>query len=200
MSTKWNVSGIYFEACNCEAACPCVFTGPPTSGECTVLIGWHIDQGAFGDAKLDGLNVALAVHSPGHMFKTKWQVALYLDERAAPPQSEALAKIFSGQAGGHLANVAPLIGEVLGVKNAAIEYRAEGKRRSLRIGKVAEVEIEAIPGQGEAEITIQNHPLCVAPGEPAVVARSKRARFHDFGMDLEVTEKNGFYSRFKYQS
>ena len=33
-------------------------------------------------ADLSGLNVALAVHSPGSMIEVPWRVALYLDERA----------------------------------------------------------------------------------------------------------------------
>ena len=196
MSNQWKVSGTYFETCNCEVACPCVFLSPPTTGDCIALVAWHIEQGAWDGTKLDGLNVVLAVHSPGHMLKTKWRVALYLDERAAPAQADALGKIFSGQAGGHPANLAPLIGEVLGAKSAALEYRAEGKRRSLRIGAIA----EAAPGPDGGEITIQNHPFCVAPGYPAVVARSKHARFHDLGLNLEVSDKNGFYSPFSYQS
>ena len=199
-TTRWNVSGTYFEACDCEAACPCVFLGPPTSGKCTVVVAWHVDRGAFEGTSLDGLNVVLAAHSPGHMLKTKWRVALNLDRRATPPQLEALGKIFSGQVGGHPANIAPLIGEVLGVKNAAIEYHADGKRRRLRIADVAEVEIEALPGQGGDDVTIQNHPMCVSPGFPAVVARSKRAQFADFNLKLEVSEKNGYYSPFNYQS
>src|SRR5215472_5726496 len=133
-NSSWKVSGTYFETCNCEVACPCVFLGPPTSGECTVLVAWHVEKGTFGETNLDGLNVALIVHSPGHMFKNKLKVALYLDQRATPPQSEALGKIFSGQAGGHMAALAPMIGEVLGVKSAPIDYQAEGKRRSLRVG------------------------------------------------------------------
>lgn len=200
LKSRWQVAGTYFETCNCETACPCVFLGPPTEGECTVLVGWHIDSGGYGDTKLDGLNVALIVHAPGHMLKTKWQVALYLDERASGPQAEALGKIFSGQAGGHLANLAPLIGQVLGVKAAPIEYKAEDKRRSLRIGEIASVEIEAVSGGDGGPTTIQNAPLCIAPGYPAVVSRSKLASFHDFGLNLEVTEKNGFYSPFTYQS
>jgi hypothetical protein len=198
--SAWKVSGTYFETCNCEAACPCVFLGPPTAGNCTVLVAWHIDQGTFDSTKLDGLNVVLAVHSPGHMLKTKWRVALYLDSRATPPQSEALGKIFSGQAGGHPANLAPMIGEVLGAKTAAIDYRADGRRRSLRIDKIADVEIEAIAGAAGNEATIHNHPLCIAPGFPAVIARSKRVQFSDFDLKLEVSEKNGFYSPFAYQS
>jgi hypothetical protein len=35
----WNVEGTYIEACNCEAACPCIFFSPPTEGECKVIIG-----------------------------------------------------------------------------------------------------------------------------------------------------------------
>ncbi|MBV8173321.1 MAG: DUF1326 domain-containing protein [Verrucomicrobia bacterium] len=49
MPASWKIAGSYFEACNCEVACPCVFTSPPTSGECTVLIAWHIDHGSFGE-------------------------------------------------------------------------------------------------------------------------------------------------------
>ena len=55
-------------------------------------------------------------------------------------------------------------------------------------------------GADGSEITIHNHPLCVAAGFPAVVARSKAASFHDLGLNLEVSEKNGFYSKFAYQS
>ena len=69
MPNSWKIAGSYFEACNCEVACPCVFTSPPTSGECTVLIAWHIDQGSFGEIDLEGLNAVLAAHSPGHMLQ-----------------------------------------------------------------------------------------------------------------------------------
>ena len=92
MTSKWSLSGSYFESCNCEVACPCVFMSPPTSGECTVLLAWHIDRGSFGDVSLNGLNVALAAYSPGHMLKVKWDVGLYLDEKASPAQREALGK------------------------------------------------------------------------------------------------------------
>ena len=116
MPNSWKIAGSYFEACNCNPACPCVFLSPPTSGACTLLVAWHIDKGHFGEVNLDGLNTALAVHSPGHMLEVKWKVALYVDERANQDQQGALTQIFSGQAGGHLAGVAPLIGEVLELK------------------------------------------------------------------------------------
>ena len=114
MSESWSLKGGYFETCNCETACPCVFLSPPTEAGCTVLVAWHADEGRFGDVSLDGLNVALAVDSPGHMAEVKWKAALYLDERASEEQRQALTKIFSGQAGGHLGRIAQHVGEVLG--------------------------------------------------------------------------------------
>jgi len=200
MPTSWKIAGSYFEACNCEVACPCVFTSPPTGGECTVLIAWHIDQGSFGEIDLEGLNAVLAVHSPGHMLQVKWKVALYVDERANQDQQNALTQIFSGQAGGHLAGLAPLIGEVLGVKAVPIEYRAEGKQRSLRLADIGGAEIDALAGQADGDVTVTGAPFAAVPGVSFVVAKSKQMRFNDYGLKWEVSNKNGFYCPFAYQS
>ncbi|KKK49520.1 hypothetical protein LCGC14_3134220 [marine sediment metagenome] len=200
MTDKWNVSGTYFESCNCNVACPCVFLSDPTHGECKVLFGWHIDNGQAGDVTLDGLNVALFVYTPGNMTQGKWKVALYVDERASEEQNGTLAKIFSGQAGGHISNLAPLIEEVLGVKTTVIEYKAEGKHRSLRIPDLVDIEIEAIVGQGNADVTLNNHPLTVVPGHTAVVSKSKQLSYKDHGFQMELSDTNGFYSPFTYQS
>jgi hypothetical protein len=194
----WNVKGQYFEACNCEAACPCLFLSPPTEDACTLLVGWHIDEGEFEGTKLDGLNVAMAVYSPGHMAKVKWQAALYLDDRATESQGRALASVFSGQAGGHPARLAGHIGEVLGAGPATIEFEQAGKRTSMKIAGIAEVALAAIGGQGDADVSVANHPLAVSPGFPGVVARSEHLTYNDHGMHWEVAEKNGFYSPFTY--
>jgi hypothetical protein len=200
MPDSWKIAGSYFEACNCNVACPCVFLSAPTSGNCTVLIAWHIDQGRFGEINLDGFNAALAAYAPGHMLEVKWKVALYVDERGNQGQQDALTQIFSGQAGGHLAALAPLIGEVLGVKAAPIEYCSEGKRRSMRLGNFAEAEIEGLPGQEGGDVTVAGVPFTPVPGFPAVVAKSKQMRFSDYDLKWEVSNKNGFFSPFAYQS
>ena len=111
MAPKWQAKGDYFETCNCQTLCPCIFLSPPTEGNCTVLVGWHIESGKFGDASLDGLNVAAFFYSPGPMPQGNWSAALYLDSRASSEQSDALLKIFSGQAGGVPAALHPLIGK-----------------------------------------------------------------------------------------
>ena len=199
MAEKWSVTGTYFEACNCDTACPCVFLSKPTEGDCRAIVAWHIDKGKFGEVALDGLNVTMFVHSPGNMVEGKWKAALYVDNRASESQKSSLIQIFAGQAGGHPAALAPLIEQVLGVASVPIEFRAEGKRRSLRSPNVADAEIEALAGQGGGDVTVAGHPLAIAPGNPAVAARSKRASYNDHGIRLEVSGKNGFYSPFQYQ-
>lgn len=85
-------------------------------------------------------------------------------------------------------------------KICPIEYKAEGKKREIRISDIASAEIEAQKGQGEADITVSNHPLAIAPGHSAVVSRSKQASYRDHGIELEVSNKNGLYSPFSYQN
>jgi hypothetical protein len=194
----WNLKGQYFEACNCEAACPCVFLSPPTEDDCTGLVGWHIEHGEFEGTNLDGLNVALAFYSPGHMAQVEWKAALYFDDSASEAQGHALAAVFSGQAGGHPARLASHIGEVLGAGPATISFEQVGKTTSMTIAGIADVAITSLSGQGEGEIKVEGHPLAISPGFPAVVARSEHLTYDDHGMKWELAEKNGFSSPFEY--
>lgn len=198
--TRWKLTGTYFEACNCEAACPCIFTSPPTEGECTALVAWHIDDGRYADTVLDGLNVALAVHAPGTMVATKWKVAAYFDDKATAAQSDALHAIFGGKAGGHPAVLASFIGEMVGAGSVPMKYHADGRKSSLTIASVADTEIEMLEGQGGQPATVEGHPLCIAPGKPATVARSSRFAFADHGWDWKFSGRSGLMSDFAYQS
>jgi hypothetical protein len=88
---------------------------------------------------------------------------------------------------------------VLGVANVRIDYQTAGRKRSLSIPNIVSAAIEAIDGQGGGDVTIRGHPLCVAPGEPAVVARSTRLDYTDHQMTWSISDCNGFYAPFAYQ-
>jgi hypothetical protein len=191
---SWELEGVYFESCNCDVACPCVFLSKPTAGDCTVLIGWHIDNGHDGDVRLDGLNVALAVHSPGHMMETPWRAAAYVDDRADEAQRGALLRRTGGRPPGPVGGTCRRITG----RDACIDHTENSCR--LAIPRIAEAAIEAMSGQSDGPIQIVGHPLCVAPGFPARVAKSKSLRYTDHGMSWELSEKNGFFSPFKYAS
>jgi hypothetical protein len=70
---SWHFSGDYFENCNCSVVCPCFvskaapLTSRPTEGVCDVALIFHIESGSYDRTTLDGLNVAVAVHTPGPM-------------------------------------------------------------------------------------------------------------------------------------
>ena len=74
---QWHFSGDYFENCNCSVVCPCLvsksapLTSRPTEGVCDVALIFHIESGSYDGTRLDGLNVALAVHTPGPMAARK---------------------------------------------------------------------------------------------------------------------------------
>ena len=197
--SNWRVEGNYIEACNCEAVCPCIVFSPPTDGECVALLGWNIDNGFHDDTSLDGLNVAMLANANGNMKDGNWKVVLYIDERANEAQKEALQGIFSGAQGGHLANLSPLIGEVLGVESAPISINPDGKHKRIEIGNLTAVDIEAIEGQGGGPVEIQGHPLAPVPGVPFTVMRSEKFHISDHGISCDVTGRNAFTASFVYQ-
>jgi hypothetical protein len=197
---EWKCTGSYFETCSCDAACPCAFLSPPTKGYCTLLAGWHIEQGSYGDVALDGLNVAFAAHSPGHMMETKWKAALYLDERANDAQRDALSKIFKGEVGGQPARLFAHVGEFLGIKSVPIEYHTNATHRSLKIPQIADAEIENLSTEGAEEIIITSRPWSIAAGYPSVVAKSQRVEYNDYDMHWQMAKENAYHSPFEYHA
>lgn len=195
----WQVQGTYLESCSCDAICPCITLSAPTRGDCRALVAWQIDGGHDGGVKLDGLNVALLVHAPGKMHETRWKVAVYVDARAAPEQRASLLRIFGGQAGGHPAALARQIGELVGVKDAAITIRRQGKGYTVAIPGAVDTAFEPLAGADGGEITVSNHILAIAPGFPAIVSRSTRSRVTDHGFDWNLDGGQCMHSPFRYE-
>ena len=54
--------------------------------------------------------------------QTKVVIGMFIDERAEQRQREALQMVFSGQAGGFMANFAKLFGEVRGIEYVPISF------------------------------------------------------------------------------
>lgn len=204
--TQWHFTGDYFENCNCDVVCPCLFspgapmTAEPTQGACDVAFGFHIERGAYDTVSLDGLNVAVMAHTPGVMANGGWSVALYLDERASEEQRAALQAIFSGQAGGTMSMLAPLIGSVLGVKSAPITFQKDGMRRSLEMPGVAHLAVHALPGIApDQEIMASGaHPF--NPAGVAMAAGDDSSTWEDYGMRWNNGGKNAHYASISWSN
>lgn len=195
----YSVEGDYFEGCNCTVSCPCIYTSPATNDTCEVFFAWHIKQGQKDGVDLRGLNVALAVYSPKQMTDGGWNVALYLDDHASAEQAAALGAIFSGQAGGHLAAVAPLIGKVSGVSSAPITFERANGKHGVRVGDVLRVEVDELTGgDGQNPIVITNAPFG-AVTQPLRQGRAREIRYRD-AWQSDSAGTNGFITDFRYEA
>jgi len=194
----WQITGEYVESCTCDVSCPCVHLRPATNDRCRVFLGWHITRGAREGVDFAGLNVAMAVDSPRVMTEGGWTVSLYLDARADERQRRSLEEIFSGQAGGHLANIAPLIGKVAGVQSAAIDFTSDGLHRRVAVGDMLVIDSEDVVGMDGARATVISNPQLAAVTQPLRQAVSQRLYFDD-GWSIDTKGSNAFTTEFRYE-
>lgn len=195
---SFSVKGDYFETCSCDVSCPCVWLGPATKDVCEVLLAWHVVEGQKDGVNVAGLNAVMAVKAPKRMTDGNWMVALYLDNRATPEQSEALGAVFSGGAGGHLAALGPLIGEVKGVVPASISFDRVGRLLKATVGDVASMEAEELLGMDGTSSPVITNPLLGAVAQPVTQARAGAVRYHDH-WDAEFSGTNSFVTEFAYE-
>lgn len=196
----WRVSGHYFEACSCDFVCPCPTSGlaaPPTKGFCDAGLVFEVERGAYGTTRLDGLRFAVLLHTPGPMIEGRWTVGVIVDDRATPEQREALTAIASGQAGGPMAALGPLVGTFAGVEVRPIRIERSGLRHSASIPGVLDLAIEGVAGANQTEpIYLDN------VGHPAAsrlaLAKASRGHMHAFGIDWDDTSgrNNGHFAPF----
>ena len=202
-TARWQISGQYFEACNCDAVCPCPTSGlaaPPTKGHCDAGLVFHVERGEYGGTRLDGLSFAVLLHTPGPMIQGNWTVGVIVDAQASPAQRDALAAIASGRSGGLMAALAPLIGHFGATEPRAITIEGSGMQRSVVIPGVLDLAIEGIPGRRPDEpIYLDN------VGHPAArlaLARASHSHLHAFGIDWDETSgrNNDHFAPFAWRS
>jgi hypothetical protein len=192
------------EACSCDSVCPCPTSGlaaRPTKGSCDAGLVFHVERGQYGAMKLDGLNFAVLLHTPGPMIQGNWTVGVILDERASAQQREALTSIASGQGGGPMAALGPLVGRFAGAETKPIKIESKGMQRSVSIPGVLDIAIEGIPGAKQDEPIFFDN-----VGHPAAsrlaLAKASRSHMHAFGIDWDDTtgSNNGHFAPFAWRS
>jgi hypothetical protein len=198
----YRMSGTYLESCNCEVACPCGTSNlalPATYDRCQVLLAFHIDDGDVDGVDVSGATVAMLADTPGQMTDGNWRVGLFIDDSTSEEQRGRLQDVFSGAQGGPAGLFAPLVGEILGVEVAPIEFADEGRRHSVRIGDAVDIEVEDFAGAEEGTVMTLNgvgHPA----GSTLNLAQGTRARISAFGMDIDNAGKNGHSAPFSWQA
>jgi hypothetical protein len=199
--TSWRMSGDVMEACSCATTCPCNFGSDPTPLPCEVVIGWRIQDGNYGNTRLDGLSVVLYGRIPGNVFQGNWTVGVYLDQRASQPQAQALGDIFAGNAGGWPAMLSSLIGNLLPPKQVPIQFQTVDGEHSITIPGLLEVGSERVPnplpGQPPLDPKVSNLAVPFYSG-PVSVRRSRTLRLSDPGMNFQYAGRSSLVGQFDY--
>jgi hypothetical protein len=185
---SWNLSGRYVETCSCELMCPCnlSFDHGATYDYCRVTLCFDIEQGEIEGTDVSGLKFVAIADSPKVMTEGNWKLGAFVDANASDEQMDKLVKVFTGQLGGPMEGLAPLIGEVLGVERATIEVGHDGLRHSVRVGDAIDFEIEDIVPFGIEDGTPIKFDGMFHPVAPDLtMAEAQRSQISAFGIEYE---------------
>jgi hypothetical protein len=198
----WKVEGTYFENCNCDWVCPCSVTSfalPATGDRCNVILNYHIQRGEVDGVDVSGRSVSIVADAPKNMLEGNWRVGVIIDDKASKEQADKLAGVFSGQMGGPMAALSPLIGEVLGIEQQPIDYKDDGHRHTVRIGHDIAVDVEDFTAEGLSETTKLSgvaHPS----NSTLTIARPTSSQIKAFGMEFNNAGKSAFSAPFRWSA
>jgi hypothetical protein len=196
----WKLDGTYFENCNCDWVCPCTvtsFASPATGDRCQVILNYHVQRGQIDGTDVSGRSVSIVADSPKRMLDGGWRVGVIIDDKASKEQAEKLTGVFAGQMGGPMANLAPLIGQILGIERLPIEYIDDGKRHRIRIGDSIAIEVEdyaAAEGGETTKLTGVAHPS----NSTITIAKPIDSKIKAFGMEFKNAGKSAFSAPFNW--
>jgi hypothetical protein len=192
---SWKLAGTYFETCSCEVVCPCTVSlaNGATYDRCRVTLVFNVVDGDVDGTDVSGLKVAAVADTPQVMSEGNWRLGVVIDAAASDEQAAKLGAVFSGQLGGPMEALGPLVGESLGVERLPIDVREDGLTHSVRIGDAIDFEIEDIVPFGvesgePARLVGIFHPA----GSELTISKATRSSIDAFGISYEG--KSGFSS------
>jgi hypothetical protein len=144
---EWWWKADLLESCNCaEFGCGCNYTSMPTHGDCKAILTWSIEEGAFGEERLDRLGLALLLTWPGAIHEGNGHAIVYVDARANEAQRAGLAAIGSGEAGagGPFEVFATTYVEPPEVVHGPLTLEREEHDARVSLGELGEVNFEPI--------------------------------------------------------
>jgi hypothetical protein len=189
----WSIEGRSISADSCGVDCPCNIGGPPHNGECRFIQMRQVDNGRYGDVKLDGVKFVMAGEFTRKMTggPTKFSfIAYYIDSGASAEQKEALRKLLSGPSFAGMGQPAELKEAAIKFENLAA-FGQVGKTASGTMGEIAKVEITPIGGG-----TNQDKPLVIenqaSPGfEWTALGKTSNSFYKSAGKDFKFDGTSG---------
>jgi hypothetical protein len=162
-------------------------------------MAYKIEAGDIGGVDVSGLTIAMLANIPGNVTAGNWRVILFVDANANDAQEKALLEVFSGKAGGPVADFAGLIGEVVEVQKVPITFTVSEGRGTFAAGSVY-AEIEPLIGATGKQTVLAETAFSTIPGSPAYVARSTsyKADAPQLGIKLDIDDRNAIQGDFLF--
>ena len=199
----YKLEGTLLEVCTCNILCPCWVGEDPDNPTCDSIFAYHFDRGSVNGTDVAGRTLALFVHIPGNVLKGNWKVALFVDDKATEQQQSALVDVWTGKLGGPVADVAQLVGEVVSVERAPITYEIQEGKGTIKIGSIAEAEMEPYRGPTGQVTTLNESIFTTIPGAPAWVAKASRyvRKSSKYGLkDIDLQGHNAIQGSFRFEA
>jgi hypothetical protein len=174
----YNLQGTLLEACSCDVLCPCWIGEDPDTGDCKAFLGYHFDKGEINGVDVSGLEMVMVCQIPENvLIPHSWKVLVLMDERGTDEQTQALAEAYTGKLGGPLADLAQLVGEIIGVEKVAISHQVRGGAGSLTAGDGwITADMEPYRGPDGSPTTLRDSIFSTIPGSPAYVSKASYHR------------------------
>jgi hypothetical protein len=197
----YNVEGRLLEACSCAGPCPCWVGDDPDGGSCDAVVCYHYDKGEINGIGVAGLTLALVALVPGNVLKGNWKVAAHVDSKATPQQKEAILAAHTGKLGGPMGDLAPLIGQVVGVYDVPIDFNIVEGKGTLRIGDAVSAEMQPYTDAQGRPTKLVDTIFSTIPGSPAFAGKAMNFKVnvpkHD--MTWEYNGRNAILGNFKFE-
>jgi hypothetical protein len=201
-ATTYTLEGQILEACSCSAPCPCWIGDDPDGGYCDSFVAYHVERGSILGIDVSGLTLVKIVYIPGNVFAGNWRAVVYVDGKGTPEQQQALLKVFNGELGGAIADVAKLISETLDVRVAPIEYNIQQGKGTIKISNVLESEMEPYRGPNGNPTKMVDSIFSTIPGSPAYIAKAAihRVNIPEHNLTWDYNGRNAIQGLFRFEN
>ena len=138
--TRWSISGVGYEYCNCKPGCTCNFSGFPSSpdGSCKAMVANVIEQGSCGGVDLAGVTAVAVLDWPQAIHDGNGRAVFVVAPETTDEQIGALSQIYTGALGGMPWEILGSTYEVAGLVKAPIRITEAGIESAVEIEGVGE--------------------------------------------------------------
>jgi len=147
-----------------------------------------------------GRTFVILTHIPGNILKGNWRIVAYVDEGASDAQRNALLDMWTGKLGGPVADLASLVGEVLGVEQVPITFDVTAGKGRLKIGDAISAELAPYKGATGKETTLHDTVFTTIPGSPAYPGKASHYLVNapKYGFSIDLHDHNAVQGNFRF--